>query len=838
MKRPLFLLLIGLVLGELCGYWLYLTGVMIWASLLCLVLLCCRMSRKGKLFFVKNKCNRMEYYFITAFVSMAFLGNLSWYMEGEKIDIDKAFAHKAIWKEYTLEGKLMDRKITDKGYLSLTLDHLVIKEEEKEFRLKGRCLCGAKKGLSETREELPMPGDRVLLCLRISFPQEARNPGGFPERTYDFSNGIFLKGDILKIQTIRRPGISLRRYAYRVKCGMEEGYRRYLNPEDSAILCAMVLGDKSHLDYDLRKLYEENGLLHLLAVSGLHVSSVGGRIYRNLRRKGFSYTFSCLCGGMILLFYGCMTGFGASVVRACAMFLIYLASEYLGRPYDLISAMSLTGILMILEHPWRILDPGFQISYAAVSAIGLILPFIQTCLKMEQKSKKGGPNRNWTGIVKERILGSLVIFTVTTPLVMRTYYECSPYSILLNPLILPSMSTLMLSALLSGMLGLFSAAGSGLCIRLSGHPAFLFLCRTVALPSVLILRGFRGIFAGVRSWKGALIITGCPSIPKVCLLYVYELLILFLLYDIHRKGRSFKEIRRILGVLLLFWITVCIPVDSLFGKTTCRITMLDVGQGECILLRLPGSKSVLIDGGSESRDDIYQDVIHPALSYYGISRLDYVMITHMDEDHISGIRQMLESGYPITCLLTGTSYQSDADPVQESIYRLCMKNHTVFLTLERGEEFTAGGTRFTCLHPRKDTIYPDRNEKSLTLLVRWKLFSALFTGDLGSDQEDNALEGVDETITLLKVGHHGSRYSTGTALLDRLHPSYAMISAGRNNLYGHPHKEVLDRLKDRGIKVFQTKEKGAVCLDTDGESLGIYYWTQGRERIPYSRIKY
>ena len=167
-----------------------------------------------------------------------------------------------------------------------------------------------------------------------------------------------------------------------------------------------------------------------------------------------------------------------------------------------------------------------------------------------------------------------------------------------------------------------------------------------------------------------------------------------------------------------------------------------------------------------------------------------------------------------------------------------MKNHTVFLTLERGDDFTAGGIRFTCLHPRKNTIYPDRNEKSLTMLVRWKLFSALFTGDLGSDQEDHVLEGVDKTVTLLKVGHHGSRYSTGTALLDRLHPSYALISAGRNNLYGHPHKEVLDRLKDHGIKVFQTKEKGAICLDTDGENLGIYYWTQGRERIPYDRIKY
>lgn len=825
MKRPLFLLLIGLVLGELCGYWLYLTGVVIWASLLCLVLLCRRTGRKGKLFFAHGETGGLQYYLLLAFLSMGILGTLSWYVESEKIAAAKAFADRTNGKKYTLEGVVTNRKVTEKGYLSLTIHNPKILGEEGIFRLRGKCLCGGKTDFSQ--ENIPMPGDRVSLNLGLSFPQDARNPGAFPERAYDLANGIYLKGEDLKILAVRRPSLSLRRYAYRVKCGMEEGYKRYLNPRDSGILCAMALGDKSDLDYSQRKLYEENGVLHLLAVSGLHISSVGGRIYRTLRRKGFSYGFSCLCGGGLLLFYGCMTGFGTSVLRACAMYIIFLASEYLGRPYDLTSAMSLTGIFMVLEHPWRVLDPGFQISFAAVAAIGLVFPFTRACLKMEDTGKKNGEGWNIWGKAGERILGSLVIFCVTTPLAMRTYYECSPYSILLNPLILPSMGILMISALLSGILGLCSAAGSGMPARLWGHPAFRFLWRILALPSVLILHGFRELFARVRSWKGALIITGCPSLAKVLLLYLYIGLILFLLSLYRKKGPNHRRIRRGMTVVfLIFWITVCLPADALSGRSACRITMLDVGQGESILVRLPGRKAMLMDGGSESREKIYEEVILPALTYYGISRLDYVLVSHMDEDHISGIRQMLASGYPVSCLITGAAGQDSIDPQEETIHKLCMKNHTHFLTMARGEEITLGEIPFLCLHPGKGTFYPDRNEKSLTMLVRWKDFSALFTGDLGSDQEETILEGMEGPVTLLKVGHHGSRYSTGDAFLDRLQPSYAIISAGRRNLYGHPHREVLERLHDHGTRIFQTKDQGAICLDTDGESLRIYYWTR------------
>ena len=823
MKRPLLLLLIGLVLGELCGYWLYLTGVMIWASLLAIVLLCRRTFLKGKLFYI-----------LLVFLSMSLLGNLSWQIETKKINTARVFAEKSGSGEYTLEGRLIACKITDKGYLSLTIHDPKIKGETEEFRLRGRCLCGGMIGRTVEEGKVPCPGDWVSLSAKLTFPPEAGNPGAFPERTYDLANGIYLKGDSLRILTVRRPKISLRRYAYRVKCRMETGYMRYLKPEDSGVLCAMVLGDKNNLEYAQRKLYEENGVIHLLAVSGLHVSSVGGRIYRGLRRKGFSYTFSCISGGWLLLFYGCMTGFGSSVVRASGMFLIFLISEYLGRPYDLMSAMSLTGILMVLEHPWRILEPGFQISFAAVSAIGWIYPFIKSCLNMEQGNEKNKRSRDLPGMIKERVLASLVIFMVTTPLVMRTYYECSPYSILLNPLILPAMSILMLSALVSGILGLLSTAGSGIWIRLSGQQAFLLLWRILALPSVSILHGYRLLFAMVRSWKGALIITGCPSLARVLLLYLYECLILLLLYR-YRKGKGrWKNVRRyVIGTCCFFWITVCVPLEGFLGKPACRITMLDVGQGESILIRLPGRKTMLIDGGSESREEIFEKVIQPALAYYGISGLDHVLITHMDEDHISGIRQMLQSGYPVSHLLTGSSsYRKETvpDQAQELICDLCKKNHTAFHTMERGDKLSVAGIHFLCLHPRKDTLYPDRNEKSLTMYLRLENFSALFTGDLGSEQEGNILEGLEESITLLKVGHHGSRYSTGEELLDRLQPSYAMISAGVGNHYGHPHREVLERLKDHGTQVFQTKGNGAVCLDTDGKNLRIYYWSKRKER--------
>ncbi|MBR5046901.1 MAG: ComEC/Rec2 family competence protein, partial [Eubacterium sp.] len=340
MKRPLFLLLIGLVLGELCGYWLYVTGVIIPASLLCLILFFDRIHLRGKPFLCKK--------IIISFLMIILLGNLSWCHESGRIRSIESYSKDLSGENCILQGKVTDRKDKENGTVRLTLLNPRIQFKDRKYVLKGKCLCTVRAGQEESGEESLFPGSTICARASLSLPKEAGNPGAFPERTYDYANGIYCKAGLSRIISVDHPVFSIRRWAYKVKKGMENGYQRYLAPEDSAVLCAMVLGDKSGLDRDQRKLYEENGLVHLLAVSGLHVSGIGGRIYRRLRKKGFSYTVSCICGGSLLIFYACMTGFAASVIRAAGMYLVFLLSEYLGRPYDLISAMSLTGVLMIL----------------------------------------------------------------------------------------------------------------------------------------------------------------------------------------------------------------------------------------------------------------------------------------------------------------------------------------------------------------------------------------------------------------------------------------------------------------------------------------------------------
>ncbi|MBR5047847.1 MAG: hypothetical protein IKX76_06385, partial [Eubacterium sp.] len=174
----------------------------------------------------------------------------------------------------------------------------------------------------------------------------------------------------------------------------------------------------------------------------------------------------------------------------------------------------------------------------------------------------------------------------------------------------------------------------------------------------------------------------------------------------------------------------------------------------------------------------------------------------------------------------GKGTGQEADPALIEIGRLAGENHTDFCLMERGDSLSIGRVSFTCLHPREGQVCPDRNDKSLVLLLEYGDFRALFPGDLSTDQEDKILESLDEKITLLKVAHHGSRYSTGEKLLSRLQPAYAIISVGAGNLYGHPHRELLNRLQSLGTQVYQTRKKGAICLDTDGESLSICYWSE------------
>lgn len=863
MRRPLFVLLIGLVLGELCGYLLYLTGVMIPASLFLAVLCFHRTAAKGKPFF------------IWLFLGSILLGNLLWCVEERKVEEAKTFALNVEERECLVRGRIILRKETE-STVSFTVVNPVFILHENRISMRGKCLLRGK-AEDQTEEFLPVPGETGSFSAVLSFPEKEKNPGGFNEQNYDLANGVYLKGKIIGPVKVEKKADTVPGLAFRLKRRMEAGFLDHLSPDDAAMLSAMAFGDKSGLSLEQRKLYEENGMMHLLAVSGLHISGVGGRIYRRLRRSGWSYPAACSGGALMLLFYGCMTGWGTSVLRAVIMYMVFLTAEYLGYAYDLITAMSLSGILMLVEHPYRLLDSGFQISFAAVGALGLILPAIQgqSLLNEDDEFFLHSPDsrksfavmgvlffREWkeegksfaiknllANILKNikeggktGIVSGFVVFMATAPLIMRVYYECTPYSILLNPLVLPLMGPLLLCTLFSGILGLFGAG------------------ELISVPAVCILRGYSFLFTHVRKLPASLIITGCPSLGRILMIYVTELIfILILVRERRREGK--REKKRILPclfiIILIGLMIVCPPVGREIQDL--RITMLDVGQGDSILLQLPGRKSMLIDGGSSSKENVYEEIIRPALWYYGLSKLDYVIISHMDEDHISGIRELLESGYPVKQLITGSTYiktglstlkkidyeklvastgrrkkdrtMHDNDRIDQAEYdicRLCKENGTSWHVMERGDSLEIGDIKFRCLHPEKKVLYEDRNQKSLTLIMEWRGFRALFPGDLGQEQEENILNGLDKRITLLKTGHHGSKYSTGNELLDRIRPAYAFISVGTGNFYGHPHRDLLKRLEEHGARIYQTKDHSAIWAETDGKSFTAGYWSERR----------
>ncbi len=613
MKRPLFVLLIGLVLGELCGYLLYLTGVMIPASLFLAALCFHRAALKEKPFFISG--TKIEYDRIRAgvglwaglFLAVMLLGNLLWCLEERKVGEAETFALKTEEREYQVKGRITLRKDTE-STVSYTVFNPVFILDDKVTSMRGKCILRGKRE-GQDIPDLPVPGETGSFAAVLSFPEREKNPGGFNERNYDLANGIYLTGKITGPVKVEKTASTISGLAFRLKRRMEAGFITHLSSDDAAMLSAMAFGDKSGLSTEQRRLYEENGMMHLLAVSGLHISGVGGRIYRRLRRWGRSYPAACSGGALVLLFYGCMTGWGTSVLRAVIMYMIFLTAEYLGYAYDLITAMSISGILMLTEHPYRLLDSGFQISFAAVTALGLVLPVVQdkgpAIEEEESFLRDRGYRRSFDGIRvlffrewkeegkgfalknlmantlksmlesgKDGILSGFVVFLVTTPLIMRVYYECTPYSILLNPLVLPLMGPLLISALASGLLGLFGAGG----------PA--------SLPAVFILRGYSILFTHVRKLPASLIITGCPSVGRILLIYGAELLFLLVIV-LNRREKKERRFPFLLLPILLLPLIICPSWEA--GSKDLRIIMLDVGQGDCILLRIPGRKSILID---------------------------------------------------------------------------------------------------------------------------------------------------------------------------------------------------------------------------------------------------
>ncbi len=495
------------------------------------------------------------------------------------------------------------------------------------------------------------------------------------------------------------------------------------------------------------------------------------------------------------------------------MFLIFLLAQYFGAEYDMVSSMSLAGILMLYDGPLRILESGCIISFTSIFAIGMIVPFMKELEEKRRKSKlipgEFLIESKWKKRIRQAFFTSVIISMVIGPLLLRFYYQWSPYSVLLNLFVIPAMSPLLLSAITGGVVGLFQLwAGMAGCI-----------------PAVLLLRGFHVIFQFIHKMPGAVIVTGCPSWWKILLFYLAELcLFICWYYRLWSVGCVF--------ILILIAGRFCRPVPPL------QISMLDVGQGECIFLKTPANETILIDGGSTSKKHIADYTILPALKYYGTDHLDYVIITHTDEDHISGIRELLEEEYPVKNIIlpdtlamrlpeqkTGKREVQEKDrESKKNILEVIKKSNANVLKISKGDILQLDRISLPCLHPVKGWDDEDVNSGSIVFALSYEKFTMLFTGDLPGEQEALFMKEVPSPVSILKTAHHGSKNSTTDLFLKMVHPQKAILSAGKNNLYGHPHKETIKRLQKNGADIYGTLWGGAIHIESNGQKYQINYF--------------
>ena len=627
---------------------------------------------------------------------------------------------------------------------------------------------------------------------KILLPQPQRNPGCFDYRLYLRSCGIQVMMNIEEIQPQLGKTSLYRTVVADIRNTFSDKLKGILEPELSGIGIAMVFGDKSTLDEELYEDFQRNGTAHILAVSGLHVGilySFFSFLWRG--KKGVAFYFSV---SGVLLLYTALADFSPSVVRAAVMIALHLGAGILHRRYDLLSAAAATFILMLASNPFQLFHAGFQLSFLAIASLGVILPFAKTL---------------YQGV----FLSSIVIQAGMLPYTAYLFnyisfgaFIANVPVIFLSGLLLPMGIVLIPLAYCSD--SLFSAGaellGAG-CRILIGVNGFFYgdgiTAMDVVSPSVPFLIGYYGILFFYVSEKGR---------------------ILFL-------RKQYRQIAVCTALVGLLAFTLAPLTNTEFEKSD--IVFVDVGQGDCIHVRTPDGKNYLLDGGGSAKYNVGKNTLKPYLLKNGVRKVEAAFVTHLHEDHYGGIRELAKEG------MVKQIGVYEANKVLEP--ELCRETggKTELIYLYGGQSVKLGDEVFLdILAPERRTVeeyqelikkQEEENESSMIMRLRYKGVSVLITGDI--DQEGETRLAADPALKeqiscdILKVAHHGSKYSTSDAFLDAVSPELAVFQVGKNN-FGHPSETVIEKCRQRGIMIYRNDRSGAVGIfvEKDGRGIRIY----------------
>ena len=667
------------------------------------------------------------------------------------------------------------------------------------------------KGLPENAELLG--GKEVSLWANLELPAGKRNPGSFDYSSHLKGNGVRIIGST-EAAFIKETGKCwpLLGLPDRLRQRFSAWLEGHTDAETAALLVGMVLGDKSLLEEDLRQAFQDSGLSHLLAVSGLHVTLLSLWVSKLSRApKGRPAT---LLGLGVLGFYGALCDFSPSVVRGITMIAFRKLGELHRKRYDFLTGALAAAALTAALNPYRALQAGFLLSYGAVLSLAVLLPPLQAWVEARKRVRQDLGMRILLGVLSAAG-ASLVIFLGMAPVTALFFHQVAPVSLLLN---LPAMALAGVIMPLGFLLFLYCTAGC---------PVMETAARLLLIAEELLLKALTALG---RAGSGRPLVLEGPGIGFLMLWYG-GLVLLFSEWGRMARKQP-RKWRAALALLLV--LALLLPGVGTEGLGDAGLIFVDVGQGDCLHIRTPGGKNFLIDGGGSANSDVGKELLKPYLLANGITRLSGVLVTHLHDDHYKGLVTLCRE-LPVGSLVLYEGNRSrEAAVLQETglgAEKLTYVSAGDRILLEEGiwleilwpnapdggatspKSAAAVSLAGTAEANTESAVPADENASSLVVKVHYLGVTVLMTADLGFAGETALLQqGCDLAADILKVGHHGSAYSTGDAFLAAVAPKAALIQVGAGNSYGHPAPSVLEKLQDSGIMVYRNDLSGAVLV--------------------------
>ncbi len=704
----------------------------------------------------------------------------------------------------------------------------------------------------KTGEKLPLEyGQQVEAAAKIRSPRNFQNPDSFDYVGYLAAQHIYWTGSVSSPTGIRplpgRCGLRPLGWLYTIRTWALDRLTR-LYPDDlhtTGLLQATLIGETSGVERQWTSDFRVTGTYHAIVISGLHISVLAITLLYGLRLFRLKRVPSLFIAAAACWVYAFISGFNSPAVRAAAGFTLFMAASSCFRKARPLNLLAVIGVVYLAFEPDQLFDPSFQLSFLSVAIIGVFaIPAMERLTEPLQASIKRFDQVSYDPQVEPRaaqwrvelrlLAETLRVWTGCSRLVARFLVSKGAWLARLTAEAVIVSACIQFGLALPMISYFHRLSITGLTANVIVIPLLFFVIPVgfasiaTGLHSLAVLTKFLLHSAElVASWHVRFEPPWRMAALPFWIAFALAFSLVLLAIAIRRRHLLAPAF---VSSLLLFGIVVWQPWKPQLLPRILELTAIDVNQGDSLLLVFPDGETMLIDAGGfpgmermarKPQIDIGEDVVSPYLWSRRIHHLDYAVLTHGHSDHMGGLAAILDNFRP-RALWIG------AEPATiewKNIQQHAAADHVPILALTRASPtVTIGGAHLRVLAPSKDYVagLVPQNNDSLVLEVAYGRRSILLTGDAERPIEDDMIDsGQLRSVTLLKVGHHGSRTSSSEEFLGQVNPQFAIISDGYKNQFHHPHPQVLERLAEHRASVFRTDQHGLITFRTDGDKVQL-----------------